>query len=183
MHSFCSALDPKNPLDPVLVSEILDVLDQCNKLVESFRMVRDYIDTNQNVRVSLRLFRNRQRDARVYNMPELDEVAALIVGDIGDEEDGRDIVVRERDGYLRRIHETHAKYIPMQYPLLFPFGEDQYQEKIPLNRLTKSKSKKKEYVVHFALLLHGDSKRESTRILLYLEVEDYFNNLSLTYIL
>jgi hypothetical protein len=143
MHSFCSALDPKNPLDPVLVSEILDVLDQCNKLVESFRMVRDYIDTNQDVRVSLRLFRNRQRDARVYNMPELDEVAALIVGDIGDEEDGRDIVVRERDGYLRRIHETHAKYIPMQYPLLFPFGEDQYQEKIPLNRLTKSKSKKK----------------------------------------
>jgi hypothetical protein len=106
-------------------------------------MVRDYINMNQNVHVSLRLFRNRQRDPRVYNMPELDEVAALIVGDIGDEEEGRDIVVRERDGYLQRIHETHAKYIPMQYPLLFPFGEDQYQEKVPLNRLTKSKSKKK----------------------------------------
>jgi hypothetical protein len=126
-----------------LVAEILGVLDEHNKLVKSFRMVRDYIQPSENVRVSLRLFRNRDRDPRVYNMPELDEVAALIVGDIGDEGDGRDIVVRERDGYLQRLHETHAKYIPLQYPLLFPYGEDQYQEKIPLNRLTNSSSKKK----------------------------------------
>jgi hypothetical protein len=126
-----------------LVAEILGVMDEHNKLVKSFRMVRDYIQPNENVRVSLRLFRNRDRDPRVYNMPELDEVAALIVGDIGDEGDGRDIVVRERDGYLQRLHETHAKYIPLQYPLLFPYGEDQYQEKIPLNRLTNSSSKKK----------------------------------------
>jgi hypothetical protein len=118
-------------------------MDEHNKLVKSFRMVRDYIQIDQTVQVSLRLFRNRERDPRVYNMPELDEVVALIVGDIGDEENGRDIIFRERDGYLQRLHETHAKYIPLQYPLLFPFGEDQYQEKIPLNRLTNSTSKKK----------------------------------------
>jgi hypothetical protein len=148
-------------LDPILVSEILALMDQYNKLVESFRMVRDYIDMNQNVPVSLRLFRNRQRDPRVYNMPELDEVAALIVGDIGDEEERRDTVVRERDGYLQMLHETHAKYIPLQYPLLFPFGEDQYQEKIPLNRVTTSSSKKKkEYVVHYVHLLHGVFKKD-----------------------
>jgi hypothetical protein len=69
-------------------------------------------------------------------MPEIDEVAALVVGDIGDGQDGRDIVVRKTDGYLKRLHETHPKYIPLQYPLLFPFGEDQYQENIPLNSLT-----------------------------------------------
>jgi hypothetical protein len=67
----------------------------------------------------------------------------LVVGDIGDGEDGRDIIVREKDGYLQRILETHPKYIPLQYPLLFPFGEDQYQEKIPLNRLTTYVTKKK----------------------------------------
>jgi hypothetical protein len=106
-------------------------------------MVRDYIQTDDTVPISLRLFRNRQHDPRTYNMPSVDEVAALVVGDIGDDEDGRDIVVRKQDGNFKRLHETHAKYIPLQYPLLFPFGEDQYQENIPLNSLTKTKTVKK----------------------------------------
>jgi hypothetical protein len=135
--------DFDNQLDPMLVNEILVVMDGHNKLVQSFRMVRDYIQTNQNVSVSLRLFRDRVQDPRTYNVPDVDEIAALIVGDIGDGEDGRDIVVRARDGYMQRLHETHAKYIPLQYPLLFPFGEDQYQEKIELNSLTSSSSEKK----------------------------------------
>jgi hypothetical protein len=170
-------------LDPSLVNEILSVMDEHNKLVQSFRMVRDYIQQDQTVSVSLRLFRNRERDPRVYNMPELDEVATLIVGDIGDEEDGRYIIVRERDGYLQRLHETHAKYIPLQYVLLFPFGEDQYQEKIPLNRLTASTSKKRENVCLFVHLLHFVFMKDPMKIRLFLEVEDYSNNLWLTYIL
>jgi hypothetical protein len=127
----------------MLVDEILVVMDAHNKLVQSFRMVRDYIQSNQNASVSLRLFRGRVQDPRTYNVPDVDEIAALIVGDIGDGEDGRDIVVHARDGYMQRLHETHAKYIPLQYPLLFPFGEDQYQEKIELNSLTSSSSEKK----------------------------------------
>jgi hypothetical protein len=133
---FCSSFDSKNPIDLCLVEDILKVMDDHNALVKSFRMVRDYIQSNESVNVSLRLFRNRDHDPRTYNMPQVDEVVALVVGDIGDGEDGRDIVVRKTDGFLKRLHETHAKYIPLQYPLLFPFGEDQYQENIPLNSLT-----------------------------------------------
>jgi hypothetical protein len=107
-------------------------------------MVRDYIQQDEMVPVALRLFRDGKHDPRTYNVPHLDEVAALVVGDIGDGEDGRDIVVRKRDGRLKRLHETHRKYIPLQYPLLFPFGEDQYQENIPLNSLSSSSSKKKQ---------------------------------------
>jgi hypothetical protein len=143
MFIFCSGFDLDEPIDEMLVQEILNVMDTHNKLVRSFRMVRDYLKRDDTVPVSLRLFRNRQRDPRTYNMPQVDEVAALIVGDIGDDEDGRDIVVRMKDGYLKRIHETHPKYIPLQYPLLFPFGEDQYQEHIPLNSLTTTATKKK----------------------------------------
>ncbi|MCI97825.1 ATP-dependent DNA helicase PIF1, partial [Trifolium medium] len=50
-------------------------------------MVRDYLQTGQTIPVSLRLFRYRRQDPRTYNMPPLDEVAALVVGDIGDGED------------------------------------------------------------------------------------------------
>jgi hypothetical protein len=38
--------------------------------------------------VSLLLFRNRTHDARTYNIPEIDEVATLIVGDFDQSEDG-----------------------------------------------------------------------------------------------
>jgi hypothetical protein len=67
----------------------------------------------------------------------------MVVGELGDGEDGRDIVVHKTYGFLKRLHETHAKYIPLQYPLLFPFCEDRYQEKIELNSLTSSFSEKK----------------------------------------
>jgi hypothetical protein len=127
-------------LDLTLINDILNVMDQGNTLVKFFRMVRDFRQSNHDVPVRLRLFLNRQYDPRTYNVPEIGEVAALIVGDFDSSEDGRDIVVRERDGNLQRIHETHAKYIPLQYPLLFPFGEDQYQENIELNSLTTTTS-------------------------------------------
>jgi hypothetical protein len=118
-------------------------MDEHNALVKSFRMVRDFCQQNQNVPVKLRLFRHRNFDPRTYNVPHVGEVAALIVGDFDTTEDGRDIVVRERGGNLQRIHETHAKYIPLQYPLLFPHGEDQYDEKLKRIVSTSNSSSKK----------------------------------------
>ncbi|PNY08839.1 ATP-dependent DNA helicase PIF1 [Trifolium pratense] len=47
--------------------------------------------------VKLRLFRNRNFDPRIYNIPDISEVAALIIGDFDNSEDGRDIVVQERN--------------------------------------------------------------------------------------
>ena len=45
---------------------------------------------------------------------------------------GRDIVVKKCSGELTRLHETHTTFIPLQYPLMFPYGEDGYQEDIPI---------------------------------------------------
>jgi len=90
-------------------------MDEHNKLVKSFRMVHDFCVQNDNIPIRLRLLRNRNFDARTYNVPDVDEIAALIVGDFEDSEDGRDIVVKEKGGLLQRIHETHSKYIPLQY--------------------------------------------------------------------
>lgn len=45
----------------------------------------------------------------------------------------RDIILEERDNNLKRISELHAKYLPLQYPLLFPYGEDGYHTEIKLH--------------------------------------------------
>ncbi|XP_057760443.1 uncharacterized protein LOC130980819 [Arachis stenosperma] len=59
------------------------------------------------------------------------KIAALIVGDFDSSDHGRDIIVRSTAGQLQRIYETHALYWPLQYPLLFPYGEDGYRLNIP----------------------------------------------------
>ncbi|WJX83023.1 DNA helicase [Trifolium repens] len=132
-----------NDLDASLVQDLVKMMDEHNILVKSFRMVRDFCQQNQNVPVKLRLFRQRNFDPRTYNVPHVGEVAALIVGDFDSTDEGRDIVVRECGGNLQRIHETHAKYIPLQYPLLFPHGEDQYDEKLKRIVSTSTRSSKK----------------------------------------
>ena len=33
---------------------------------------------------------------------------------------------------MTRLHETHIAFIPLQYPLMFPFGENGYQEDISI---------------------------------------------------
>lgn len=79
-------------------------------------------------------------NSRTYNVLDVDEVAALIVGDLEDSD--RDIVVKE-NGLLQRIHETHSKYIPLRYPLLFLFGDDQYEVHIERKELTSTGTAKK----------------------------------------
>lgn len=123
------------------------MIDRHNVLARVFRRVRDYIDSNETTNLSVRLFRGRGKDPRTYNLPTADEVAALIVGDFDDLECGRDIVVRMNDGFLTKLHETHVAYIPLQYPLLFPFGEDGFREDIPISDLFKNMGTYKRHTV------------------------------------
>ncbi|XP_057433563.1 uncharacterized protein LOC130726329 [Lotus japonicus] len=123
-------VDKNGGLNESLIKDLGDMFDKSNVLVHSFRMARDFISQNPSCKVSLRLFRDRPKDPRVYNLPTVDEVAALIVGDFDSTDCGRDIVVSGVDGILKRIHETHPSFLPLQYPLLFPYGEDGYKEDI-----------------------------------------------------
>jgi len=108
------------------------MIDEYNVLVKYFRRVRDVYVQDTPSDFTLRLFTNRFKDPRVYNTPSSDEITALIVGDFANMDVGRDIIVKKYCGNLTRLHETHSGFIPLQYPLMFPYGEDGYQENIPI---------------------------------------------------
>jgi len=108
------------------------MIDKHNVLAQSFRRVRYFIHDDDRSDFGLRLFRHRFKDPRVYNTPIADEVATLVVGDLSTLDVGRDIIVKKVCGQLMRLHETHTCFIPLQYPLIFPYGEDGYQEDIPI---------------------------------------------------
>ena len=98
------------------------MVDEHNVLAKAFRMVRDMFNTNKNINIKLRLIARRAFDARTYNTPEVDEIAALIVGDVGDTIANRDIIIETQRGSLQRISEIHPAYLALQYLLLFSYG-------------------------------------------------------------
>ena len=71
----------------------------------------------------------------------ISEVVALIVGDFNPNS-RKDIILETENGQLQRIHELHSSYLGLQFPLLFPYGEDGYRPGI-LHRATPDNKKRK----------------------------------------
>ncbi|XP_071740486.1 uncharacterized protein [Rutidosis leptorrhynchoides] len=122
--------DNEQALDPTLILELKNILDVCNPLVISYRMARDGFAENPHQRLRLRLIGRRKTDGRTYNLPTVSEVAGLIVGDIDSSFEARDIIVETQTGQLQRISELHPSYLSLQYPMLFPLGQDGYRRGI-----------------------------------------------------
>lgn len=132
-----------------------NILDRNNVLVKSFRMVRDRLNDCVSSDLKLRLVCRRSTDPRTYNLPLVSEVAALVVGDVDQCQNRLDIIVETRSGRLKRISELHPSYLPLQYPLLFPYGEDGYREDIPFAESEKKYRRKKiSFMEFFAFRLH-----------------------------
>ncbi|KAG5003647.1 hypothetical protein JHK84_027903 [Glycine max] len=113
-----------------IIIAIKDMLDHHNHYAQRFRMARDKLHSAAVPDLKMKLISQRQTDRRLYNLPTTTEVAALIVGD-EHSADKRDIIIEKQSGLLKRIHELHHAYLPLQYPLLYPKGEDGYRLNIP----------------------------------------------------
>ncbi|KAG5129577.1 hypothetical protein JHK84_035974 [Glycine max] len=127
-----------------IVSTLSQMLDQHNAHAKCFRMARDRLINSQVDNVRLKLIEAREKDGRIYNLPNVSEVAALIVGDF-DGNSSRDIIVETQNGELQRIHKLHSSYLGLQYPLLFPYGEDGYRPDILHSSTSASKKGREIY--------------------------------------
>ncbi|KDO36024.1 hypothetical protein CISIN_1g041983mg [Citrus sinensis] len=65
-------------------------------------------------------------------MPTFSEVTGLIVGDFSEANFQRDVIIEHRTKGLRRITDLHPSFMPMTYPLIYPYGEDGYRPDISL---------------------------------------------------
>ncbi|PVH66941.1 hypothetical protein PAHAL_1G389900 [Panicum hallii] len=96
-----------------IVASLIEMLDMHNPIVKLFRTARERLLGDSSDRA-----------------PVASEVVGLIVGDIGQTDVGRDIIIEDRSSRLQRINEQHCKFMAMQYPILFPYGEDGYHESL-----------------------------------------------------
>ncbi|GJX17398.1 ATP-dependent DNA helicase PIF1-like protein [Tanacetum coccineum] len=131
MSAFMSKEAPET-VDEYIVANLIQMLDQTSAMAKSFRMAKEWCRSHGDANLGLRLLSERTT-TRQYNAPTVSEVSALIINDFGDELPIRDIVVNKNNTGPQRISELHLSYMVLQYPLLFPFGEDGYHENIPYN--------------------------------------------------
>ncbi|KAL4294259.1 hypothetical protein AHAS_Ahas18G0210200 [Arachis hypogaea] len=92
--------DSKYAIDPEIVGKLQKMLDENNALAKSFRMARERFAGSNTEHVRLKLLSSRKKDGKIYNLPDVSEVAALVI---------------------------HVAYLGLQYPLLFSYGEDGYR--------------------------------------------------------
>ena len=103
------------------------MFDESNALVKSFRAAGDLLVQSQCQPLRLRLLHDRSKNAPQYSVPAGSEIAALIVGDFSEEKKSPDIIIQARGGGLKRISNLHANYMALQYPVLFPYGDQGFK--------------------------------------------------------
>ncbi|CAN0922380.1 ATP-dependent DNA helicase PIF1 [Linum grandiflorum] len=130
--------------DPV--SEVADLLDTFNVLAKSFRRVRDALQQPANHNLRLRIAGSRVERDRMYELPSGTELAGLIPGDFAPTQDDRDIIVNNKTTGLCRITSLNPLFDSLHFPMLFPYGNDGYHNRIRYNPAHRDPKKKRKYV-------------------------------------
>ncbi|KAK1358229.1 hypothetical protein POM88_051485 [Heracleum sosnowskyi] len=107
------------------------MLDQTNELVQKFRTARDRFESDHLVDLNVELKVCRSESGRVNHISPSDEVAGIMVNSTDNLGPNRDIIVQKKvGGGFKRVSYIHPKLMALQYPILFPNGEDGYHNKI-----------------------------------------------------
>jgi hypothetical protein len=126
--------------DPSIVAALIDMFNAHNPIVQLFRAARDRIVGSDGDRYVIRLFGVPNKHGDIFSAPVASKVVGLVVGDVGQSDGGRDLIVQDQSGQLQRVEEKHRKFMAMQYPILFPYGEDGYHEKISYQQCRRSQA-------------------------------------------
>ncbi|XP_020105809.1 uncharacterized protein LOC109722257 [Ananas comosus] len=119
-------VDKLQKIDRNIVEDLMKMFDRENEIVKAFRMARDRFKESDYRPIRLRL--NGCRTETPQSNPSIcSEIAGLIIGDFGSVDGQRDIVVEHKIAGLKRISDLHPSFTAMQYPILFPYGEDGFR--------------------------------------------------------
>jgi hypothetical protein len=117
-----------------IVNSLIQMLDLHNPIVKLFRTAPERLLENSEDHYSIRIYGDVDAHGDVFSFPVASEVVGLVVGDIGHTDVGRDIIIEDRTSNLQQINERHGKFMSMQYPILFPYGEDGFNDFVLPNR-------------------------------------------------
>ena len=116
-------------LDPTMLNFIQNELYEINPFVKIFKQAKNEFDNKNLKDLSIVFYNTHRKDMRQYNKSTAKEVATIIL-DEGYKQKRREILIRSKAGGIWNISEIHGAYDPLQYPLLFPYSEHGWNDKI-----------------------------------------------------
>ncbi|XP_019181597.1 PREDICTED: uncharacterized protein LOC109176597 [Ipomoea nil] len=117
-------------LDRSIVSDLVELMSQ-NPYAQFFRSLKD-VNFGDDFVISLNS--TTSLDQRVYNLPTASQVAAIWLENDSDRVPAnRSIKVYACSGCSHSVQYYYGCYDPLQYPLLFPFGQTGWHEGIERN--------------------------------------------------
>jgi hypothetical protein len=129
-------LNHRKRRNPNLRREIIDSIQQCfsqsNPFSHVFLNAHNILQQQHVGSLAVHIVADPEKDHRRYNTPTVDEIAVVIVGNDQQSNDGRDIILRPRDGGLQQISNLHSAYAPLHYVLLFPLGTPEWNPSLKL---------------------------------------------------
>jgi hypothetical protein len=143
--------------DENIVRSLIHMLDSHNPIVRLFRSARERLLNSSTDHYTIRIFGDVDAYGDIYSFLVASEIVGLVVGDIGDNDVGRDIIIGDRALNLQQINGRHYKFMAMQYPLLFPYGEDGFHDNIIYRETQSSTSirqQKATMAEYYAYRLH-----------------------------
>lgn len=81
LHALNQDDRPSDPLDPLIVGQLLQMLNEHNPLVQSFRQARDRLAGNDDDEFIIRIVGASEGDPVQYNLPSTNQLAMLVGGD------------------------------------------------------------------------------------------------------
>nr|XP_017246302.1 PREDICTED: uncharacterized protein LOC108217905 [Daucus carota subsp. sativus] len=136
----------QQPVDAEIVEGLIRMLDNTNELAKKFRSARDRWENNDICDLKVELKVCRAENGRENHISASNEVAGIMVGSSSNTTPDRDIIIEPKFGKLQRVSYIHPKLMALQYPLLFPNGEDGYHDKIPFQSADLSNLKERDYI-------------------------------------
>ncbi|KAG2713614.1 hypothetical protein I3760_04G185100 [Carya illinoinensis] len=119
-HEFENRIVDSTRMDPSIIAQLMDIL-RVNPYCTFFRSLGD-LPSLEYQKICIKS--DPDLDQRVYNAPTSSEVTAIwIEDDTLEQVTPRDIFVYNHVGGSHIVQYYFGCYDPLQYPLLFPFGD------------------------------------------------------------
>ncbi|TYJ54441.1 hypothetical protein B9479_004951 [Cryptococcus floricola] len=124
-----------NLCQPNVLRNIEEVMFSHNPYVQSILTCKERMDRNNQNNAHLHLHMSQEgHDPRTYNTPTSNDVALIYDNSNDPDHNGRELIWQSRaTNSLHRIPELSEHFVPLHFPLLFPFGEPGWHPRIPLS--------------------------------------------------
>ncbi|EGG11656.1 uncharacterized protein MELLADRAFT_59634 [Melampsora larici-populina 98AG31] len=115
-------------LSKVVMLELQTILNDINPYAEFLKSSASILESQPSLRLMLKTLPPGKRELKTYNKPRPEDVAAIVESSETLDEKPRHIILHRKNNKLKHITDLSTGYLPLRYPLMLPFGSQQWDD-------------------------------------------------------